>query len=105
MVREDHVGASTFDAGEDFQSDSAFIDPAVEGGGLDHGVFAGDVRGRNGQVRSLAHLADDTQVSQCGLDQHDVGTLFDVQVNLFECFPAVGGIHLIGGSVAKLWGG
>src|SRR4051812_26828934 len=46
VIGEDHVRAGALDAGEDFQGDPALVDPALRGGGLDHGELAADVVGR-----------------------------------------------------------
>ena len=50
VVGEDDVGAGALDAGEDFEDGAAFVEPAVCGGGFDHGVFAADVVGADGNV-------------------------------------------------------
>ena len=49
-VGEDDVGAGPSDAGERLQDRRLPVDPAAGGGGLDHGVLAGDVVGRDRHV-------------------------------------------------------
>ena len=66
-VGDDHVGSGAADAGEHFHDDAALVDPAVLGGGFDHGVFAADVVGGDGQVAVVAHATDDIQIGQAGL--------------------------------------
>ena len=59
------------------------------GGGLDHGVLAGDVVGRHGDVDGVAHPADDVEVAQRRLDHHDVGALLDVEQRLAHALDGV----------------
>ena len=49
-VAEDDVGAGAVDRGEDLEHRGVAVDPALGGGGLDHGVLAGDVVRRHRDV-------------------------------------------------------
>ena len=60
------------------------VDPAVGGGGLDHGVLAGDVVRRHRHVDRVADPAHDVEVGQRRLHHHDVGALGDVEQRLAD---------------------
>ena len=76
------------------------VDPAVRGGGLDHGVLARDVVRRDGHVDRVAHPAYDVEVAERGLHHHDVGALVDVEQRLADALAGVGGVLLVGPPVA-----
>ncbi len=46
VVGDNQVGAGPFHAGEQFEHHPVMVDPALFCGGLEHGIFAGDVVGR-----------------------------------------------------------
>src|SRR4029077_20790666 len=61
VVGEGEGGAGALDAGEDFEGDALFVEPAFGGGGFDHGVFATDVVGADGDIEFFADGADDVE--------------------------------------------
>src|SRR6185503_7202838 len=95
VVGEDDVGAGAGDAGDEFEDGAFFVEPVVGGGGFDHGVFAADVVGADGDVEFFADATDDVEIWERGLDHHHVGAFFDVERDFFEGFAGVGGIHLV----------
>jgi membrane-bound lytic murein transglycosylase B len=99
-VGEHDVGAGPPDRRQRLEDRGLAVDPAVGGGGLDHGVLAGDVVGRYRDVDGVAHLAQHVEVGQRGLHHHDVGALGDVQERLADAFTGVGGVLLVGAPVA-----
>ena len=76
------------------------VDPAVGGGGLDHGVLARDVVGRDRDVDGVADPADDVEVAERRLHHDDVGALLDVEQRLADALDGVGGVLLVGAPVA-----
>ena len=74
-------------------------------GGLEHGVFAGDLVGAEGDIEALAGGADDVEVGHGGLHQDHVGAFGDVEVDLAHGLAEVGAVHLIAAAVAELGGG
>ena len=50
MVRQNEVGARSFDGGECFKRHLHFVNPTVCRGGLDHRIFATDVIGCQRQL-------------------------------------------------------
>ena len=102
VIGEDEVGAGAMDAGENFQHDALLVDPAFLRGGFDHRVFAADIVGANGHVEFVAHLANDVEIRQRGLDHHDVGALFQIERDFPQRFARVGGVHLIAAAIAEL---
>ena len=64
------------------------VDPALGGSGLDHGVLARDVVGRDRYVDGVADPADDVEVAERRLDHHDVGALLDVEERLADALDA-----------------
>src|ERR1700676_3214162 len=101
-VSNDHIGTGAADAGQYLHGDAAFIDPAVAGGGFDHGVFATDVVGGDGQVTMITHLANDVHVGHGGLDHDDIGPFGDIEVYFAQSFANVGRVHLVSTTIAKL---
>src|SRR5450755_1091752 len=101
-VGDDHIGSGTADAGEYFGDDAALVDPAILGGSFNHGVFAADVVGGDGQIAAVAHLANYVEVGEGGLDHDDIGPLGDIQCDLAQGFAGVGGVHLVGTAIAEL---
>src|SRR4051794_12594222 len=83
-IREDRVGAGSADRGEGFQDGAFAVEPAVGGGGFDHGVLAGDVVRGNGEVHVVADLADDVEVGEGRFDHDDVGAFGDVEVHFAD---------------------
>src|SRR4051794_11038406 len=81
------------------------VDPVVLGGGLDHGVFATDLVGGQGNIEAAARFGDDVEVGDSGLDHDHVSAFFEVELNLFRGFANVAGIHLVGATVAERRGG
>ena len=62
VIGDDDIGTSPFHGQKRFQYDTLFVDPAVPGGGLDHGVFAADVVDGNRAVDAVPGLTDDIEV-------------------------------------------
>ena len=55
------------------------VDPAALGGGLDHGVLAGDVVGGHRQVEGRRGPRHDVEVAERRLHHDDVGALGQVE--------------------------
>src|SRR5271154_2938061 len=53
VIGEDDFCAGALDASEEFEDDALFVEPAFLGGGFDHGVFAADVVGADGDVEGI----------------------------------------------------
>ena len=70
-------------------------EPAVLGGGLEHGVFAADLVGKSGHGEFVFHAAQHVQIRQAGLDHDHVGAFGNVQRHFAQRLVAVGRIHLI----------
>src|SRR5271165_4689299 len=104
VVCENHVDPGAFEAGQGFQDDPALVDPAAEGGGLDHGVLARDVVGRHRDVEGVLDAAGDVEVGQGRLDHDTVGTLRQVKGDLADRLVAVGRVHLVAAAIAKAGG-
>src|SRR4029077_12754825 len=88
-----------------FQDDALLVDPAFLRGGFDHGVFAADVVGADGDVEFVADLANDVEIRKRGLDHDDVGAFFEIERDFLERFASVGGIHLVAAAIAELRSG
>ena len=71
-------------------------------GGVEHGVFAGDLVGADGEIEALAGGADDVEVGHGGLHQEHVGAFGDVEVDLAHGFAEIGAVHLVAAAVAEL---
>src|SRR3954452_15864113 len=94
-VGEDGVGAGSADRGEGFEDGAFAVQPAVGGGGFDHGVLAGDVVRGNGDVHVVADLADDVEVGEGRLDHDEVGAFGEVEVDLADRVAGVGVVLLV----------
>src|SRR5262249_27570769 len=90
------------DAGEDFQSHAALVDPAFLRGRLDHGKLAADVVRRHRYFEAILDPANDVEIGQGRLDHDDVGAFGKVKGDLAERLVAVGRVHLVAGAVAEL---
>src|SRR4029077_4670365 len=78
-IGDDDVGAGAAHGEEAFQSDGAFVDPAVGGGGFDHGMFGADgIRG-GGVAKFRFDAMQNVQVREGGFDYDDVGAFLDVE--------------------------
>ena len=68
-VGEDEVGAGAAGAGEHFQDGLFLVEPAVLGGGFEHGVFAADVLAGDGIAELLFHASipanSESDASRC----------------------------------------
>src|SRR5262249_42899426 len=93
------------DAGDDFEDDALFINPAFLRGGFDHRILAGDVIRADGYVKAIANLANDVQIRERGLDHDDVGAFFEIERDFFQGFTSVGRIHLVAAAIAELRSG
>ena len=102
VVGDHDVGAGAADAGQRLEHGGALVEQSALGGGLEHGVLAADVVGRDGHARGLLDAADDVQVGQRGLDHQDVGALVGVELGLAHGLERVGRIHLVALAVARL---
>src|SRR5216684_5134083 len=102
VVGEEDGGAGAVDAGQDFEDDAFFVEPAFGCGGFDHGVFATDVVGAYGDIEFVADGSNDVEVGQRGLDHDHVGAFFQIERHFFQRFAGIGGIHLIAAAVAEL---
>lgn len=80
-VRNNHISTCSSYPSQYLHHHAFFVDPAVLGGGFDHGELATDVVGGDWQVAGVAYLADDVEVGHGGLDHDDIGTFRDIQVN------------------------
>jgi hypothetical protein len=54
-------------AGEHFEDELFFVEPAVLGGGFDHGVFTADVVARHGVAELFFHAPDQVLVAERSL--------------------------------------
>src|SRR5271157_6289380 len=104
VVCENHVDPGALEAGESFQDDPALVDPAAEGGGLDHGVLARDVVGRHRDAEGVLDAAGDVEVGQGRLDHDNVGALRQVEGDLADRLVAVGRVHLVAAAIAEAGG-
>src|SRR5262245_7492475 len=102
-VGEDDAGAGAGDCGERFEGDGALVDPALLGGGFDHGIFAGDVVGGEGDPgKAIADEAYDVEIGEGGLDHDEVGPFSQVEFDFTEgLLGGGGGVHLVGAAVAE----
>src|SRR6266478_3956790 len=105
VVGEEDGGAGALDAGQDFEDDSFFVEPAFGYGGFYHGVFAAYVVGAYGNIEFVADGSNDVEIGEGGLDHYHVGAFFQVEGDFFQGFAGVGGIHLVGTAVAELRSG
>ena len=71
------------------------IEPALLGGGVEHGVLARDIIGRHGVIDPIVDRPDDVEIGERGLDHQYVSTLFDVEVDLPKGLVGVCGVHLV----------
>src|SRR6185437_8301765 len=102
VIGEDDAGASALNAGEDFERNAFFVDPAVARGGLYHRVFAAHVVSGDGNVEALANTLDYIQISQRGLYHDHVRALFQVELDFAHRLARVGRIHLVAAPVTEL---
>src|SRR5208282_6155783 len=100
VVGEDDAGAGAADAYERFHHDAVALDPAVAGGGFDHGVFAGDLIGRERHVETQAGCGNHVEVRHGGFNHDHVCAFFDVEFDFAHGLAQVGSIHLVGAAVA-----
>ena len=71
------------------------VEPAIEGGGLEHGVFAADLVGKGRYLERVFHAAHHVQVGHAGFDHHHVRTFSDIQRDLTQRFIGIAGVHLV----------
>src|SRR5260370_9958699 len=102
VVGKDDFRSGALDAGQNFQDHSLFVQPAILRRSLDHGVLSADIVRTHGNIKRIAHPPDDIQVRQRRLNHHHIRAFFEVELHFLQCFPHVGGIHLITAPVAKL---
>ena len=69
---------------------------------MDHRILAADLVGGHGDVEGVAHLSDDVEVRQRGLDHDHIGAFLDVERHLAQGFAGVGRVHLVAAPVAEL---
>ena len=101
VVGDYQVRSGPLDAGQGFEHGRSFVQPAVLGRGLDHGVFAADVVRGHGPVEFAFDQADDVQEGQGRLDHDDVRPLFHVQSGFAHGFAGIGRVHLVPAPVAE----
>src|SRR5690348_4124089 len=102
VIGEDDGGAGALNAGEDFERNAFFVDPAVARGGLYHRVFAAHVVGGDGYVEMVADTLDYIQISQRGLYHDHVRALFQVELDFAYRLARVARIHLVAAPVTEL---
>src|SRR6266436_1093453 len=78
VVGEEDGGAGALDAGQDFEDDAFFVEPAFGYGGFYHGVFAAYVVGAYGDVEFFPDGADYVEIRERGFDHDHVGAFFQV---------------------------
>ena len=101
-VGDDEVGAGAADAEEGFGDGAVGVQPAAGEGGVEHGVFAGDLVGAEGEIEALAGGADDVEVREGGLHEEQVGAFGHVERDLAHGLTNVSPVHLIAAAVAEL---
>ena len=98
-VAEDHVGAGAgaADGEEQIVARGAEVKPTFFSGGVQLGVFAGDLMRGDREARRHAQVADDVEVGAGGLHHQEVGAFFRIEERLTGGLAAVGRIHLVAG--------
>src|SRR5690242_17101368 len=103
MIRQNEVCAGALYAGENFQNDAFFIEPAILGRSFYHGIFAADVVSGHWNTKFVFYPAHDVEIRQSGLDHDHVRAFFEIERDLFQSFARVARIHLIASAIAELW--
>ena len=100
VVRNDEIGARTFDGREDLRDGRPLVQPSVGRGRLHHRVFPAHVLGREGEFGELRPgLLNHVEVGKGRLHHEYVGALLDIECGLAQRFPGVGRIHLMRAAV------
>src|SRR6516165_10527887 len=100
VISNNYVDPCAFKAGERLKDDPPLVDPAAEGSGLDHGVLAGDVVGRDRHAERVLDAAGDVKVGQSRFDHDDVGALCQVESDLANRLITVGRVQLVAAAIA-----
>ena len=104
VISENEVGAGAFEGEHLFEDRRFFVDPTGLGGGLEHGVFAADMVSGGGEAELFFDAPDEIEIGEARFDHDDIGTFLDIEGDLSERFSGVGGVHLVGATVATSWG-
>ena len=97
-VSQDQLRSSAADRRERFEDHAVAVQPAILDGGLQHGVFSGNLVGGDGQVFHRAYFND-----ACVVDEHvDAAEVADGVVDEHGCLVGVG---QVGGDEEDVVGG
>ena len=76
------------------------VQPAVEGGGFEHRVFAAHLVGEGRNPELVFDAAHDVQVGHAGFDHHHVRPFGNIHGHFAQGLVAIGRVHLVGFFVA-----
>ena len=104
-VGDENVGAGAGEGEEGFAGHGVEVSPAAFGGGVEHGIFAADVVGGEGEVGVGAELGENVEVEEGGFEHEDVGAFGFVELGFAEGGAGVAGGGLVGFAVTAAGGG
>lgn len=96
-VGEDEIGAGAFDGEDGFVACALVVEPAALRGGVDHGVFAGDLVGDDGEEGPIFEVSNDIEVGAGRFDHEEVGALVLVEDGFDAGGASVGWVELVSG--------
>src|SRR5258708_8242788 len=89
MVGKNNFSSGALDTRQDFQDNSLFIQPTLLRRRLDHGVLSADVVSTHRNIKPIAHLPDDIQVRQHGLNYDPLRASSWITFHYFQRFPSI----------------
>ncbi|QTK78957.1 hypothetical protein AT6N2_C1172 [Agrobacterium tumefaciens] len=94
-IGKNAITARTLETEKRFHHHPLAVDPAIHGGGLDLGIFAGDLIGESGQAKIFLQPPADIEIGQAGLDHQHIGAFLHVECRVADRLHAIGRADVI----------
>src|SRR5690606_123622 len=95
VVRQHTCAAGSLERRQSLEDEGLALARAGRRGSLDHRVLTADLVGEDRHLEPLLHPANDVEIGQTRLDDHAVGALGEIELDLAQRLLGVARVHLV----------